>query len=212
MRKRAKLYITLILLIIAVVVFQLTLRRERITVGMHRIVYVRDEGDSFVVEYRGYAPFEFRIDHSLQTAGEPSSEPGVHIGQVGTYRTEEVVTFSSRYDWIRDEHVVRLRMTRGKELAIQCGSKTVRVSPWLVPDASETRWATGGTSRLPSGELVFLLGGLGEGSLIGDRCGDHGAHLARTETQHEFLMFTALYDVAAEAQARQRRKGREDDW
>jgi len=137
-------------------------------------------------------PFGLVVKHVLQEALEPVTEMGVTIHQPKTHREEEVVVFPSTYDWLRDEHYLRVRATRGDQLSVRCGKQVVSVSPWSVPDATQVAWNVGRTRSVsPSGTTVISSGGLDTGEMFGDGGGAIAAYFARTQAADEYLLFIA---------------------
>jgi hypothetical protein len=135
--------------------------------GYSMVACCDTDARSMVLEYRMREPFRVVVLHRLE---RPSQFPK------GIVQSEVVATLASEYDLLRG-YFVRLRVSKGRQVAIEAKNEAKRFAPWSVADASKTEWA-----------------GLGERVSFSDGLGVAVAELAASGDSQEVIELYAATD------------------
>jgi hypothetical protein len=100
------------------------------------------DAHSVLLEFRMRKPFTLVLRHCLQKRIKSPTITGVsiQIQNVEGVRSETVAIMPSTIGLLRG-HIVRFRVTIGKEVTIQTNNETVSIALWLVDDVSNATWS-----------------------------------------------------------------------
>jgi len=168
MRKRALwLAVAVILLFIGVIV----LRSPRLPPDDVLVTDALIANDTLEIEYRMNKPFRVCVQHWSGKPGEVPNVPGIHVGGSQVTKKESAASMSSRYDWLRGEYVLRLRIsTRDNVLRAGTDDKMTDIPIWCGKAVQEVKFipkGRGTTLGNSSGmKVVEIDAGVGEKELL----------------------------------------------
>src|SRR5438067_219590 len=105
--------------VLSIGVFLLISRWPRIDPHLVLVTRHSPEPDVLELEYRMREPFKVALAHRISERFDPPQETGIRVGSVKTERSEQAAVFDAKYDLLRGEYSVRLRLTKGSGIRVE---------------------------------------------------------------------------------------------
>jgi hypothetical protein len=178
MRKRTWFLLISGLLLVVVAVL---LRWPRIESGLVLVIQSRPQADAVEWQYRMRQPFEVALCHWLEEQKPPPPTTGIVISSSKIIRKERVGLFKARYDLLRGEYVVTMRLIKGDELRAEINGERVVIPLWS------------GKPRQTEFVPVSSIGG--DRIFLGDTVGKAVASIPAGKSEEETLVIYAGTNV-----------------
>ena len=170
--RRRVIALTVLAAILAGAIYLVYARWPRLSPGYVYVTDSQSARDAIEMEFRMQGPFRVRLDHRLQALPGEALEAAAADGEV--LREEEAASFASWYDFVRNQHYVRLRLAkRDGELLAEGNGQPATVPIWCGQSARTvtlsglgkgSRFITGGTPIAiidagPQRETIWVFAG-----------------------------------------------------